>query len=180
MMGSNGNWKDWHRKTYMDITFIKDRIEQELANGSNISLDTSGLQSSLYIEAKDLPRVCLFLRDTEFLYFDFLASVSSIDHYPEQKFTIVYHLTSIPYQKTLCLKVDMNNDRDSRFLPEIPSVSAIWRTAEWHEREVFDLMGIFFTDHPDLRRILLPDDWKGFPLRKDYEDPEEYHGIPIK
>jgi len=62
----------------------------------------------------------------------------------------------------------------------VPSVCSIWRTADWHEREAFDLMGIYFTGHPDLRRILLPDDWAGFPLRKDYEDAESYHGIMIK
>ena len=62
-------------------------------------------------------------------------------------------------------------------LPEVPSVSRIWPAAEWHEREVYDLSGVWFTDHPDLRRILLSEDWVGYPLRKDYEYPLEYHGI---
>ena len=62
-------------------------------------------------------------------------------------------------------------------LPEIPSVTGVWRTADWHEREVFDLSGIFFIGHPDLRRILCPEDWVGYPLRRDYEMPLEYHGI---
>jgi NADH-quinone oxidoreductase subunit C len=61
--------------------------------------------------------------------------------------------------------------------PELPTVSSVWRTADWHEREVFDLMGVKFTDHPNLRRILCPEDWVGFPLRKDYEMPLEYHGV---
>jgi len=92
----------------------------------------------------------------------------------------VYNLASIPYQTQLMLKVEIENNRRFDNLPEIPSVAAVWRTAEWHEREAFDLMGIFFTGHPDLRRILLPDDWQGYPLRKDYEDAETYHGIAIK
>ena len=62
-------------------------------------------------------------------------------------------------------------------LPEVPSVSGLWSTADWHEREVYDLSGVYFTDHPNLRRILCPEDWVGHPLRKDYQMPLEYHGI---
>ena len=68
-------------------------------------------------------------------------------------------------------------DDDPGALPEVPSVSGVWPTADWHEREVYDLSGVWFTDHPDLRRILCPEDWIGHPLRKDYEMPLEYHGI---
>ena len=62
-------------------------------------------------------------------------------------------------------------------LPDLPSVVGVWRTADWHEREVYDLSGVNFTGHPDLRRILCPEDWEGYPLRKDYQMPLEYHGI---
>ena len=66
------------------------------------------------------------------------------------------------------------------YLPNVPSLSGVWRTADWHEREAFDLVGIRFTDHPDLRRILLPTDWTGHPLRRDYQEPDRYHGISTK
>jgi len=92
---------------------------------------------------------------------------------------LVYHLSSTVHKHSLVVKVMLprwQNDQEGE-LPRVPSVSDIWRTAEWHEREVYDLSGVFFEDHPDLRRILCPEDWVGFPLRKDYEQPLEYQGI---
>jgi NADH-quinone oxidoreductase subunit C len=92
---------------------------------------------------------------------------------------VVYHLWSVTNKTSLVLKVMLPRWRDGKEgeLPEIPSVAGIWRTADWHEREVYDLSGVRFVDHPDLRRILCPEDWVGHPLRKDYEMPLEYHGI---
>lgn len=145
-----------------------------------LSLQESGLQPALYINPSYLKEVCLFLRDTEGYYFDFLADIAAVDYFPEHYFEIVYHLTSLPYQKQLVLKVKLENQRQADDLPSLSSVSEIWRTADWHEREAFDLMGIYFEGHPDLRRILMPDDWEGYPLRKDYQDPEIYHGITVK
>lgn len=139
-----------------------------------------GLQPALLIHPDFLVETCLLLRDHGDYYFDFLSNITAVDYHPENYFEVVYHLASIPYQAQLTLKVRLDNDRSPDRLPEVPSVSSAWKTADWHEREAFDLMGIYFKGHPDLRRILMPDDWQGFPLRKDYEDPESYHGIPIK
>jgi NADH-quinone oxidoreductase subunit C len=94
-------------------------------------------------------------------------------------FGVVYNLASIPYKKQLTLKVVKYHDRSREDLPSFPSVSTVWRTAEWHEREAYDLLGINFENHPDLRRILLPDDWEGYPLRKDYKAQEYYRGIKV-
>lgn len=140
---------------------------------------SEGLQPALLINADFLVEVCLLLRDHHEHYYDFLSNIAAVDYYPENYFEVVYHLASIPYQTQLTLKVRLQNDRSPDLLPELPSVSSVWKTADWHEREAFDLMGIYFKGHPDLRRILMPDDWQGFPLRKDYEDPEAYHGIPV-
>jgi len=146
-----------------------------------ITVEQSGLQPALVIHREKLAAVCLFLRDHEETYFDFLSCISAVDNGVDAgSFSVVYHLASIPHQHQLTLKVIVENDRRSDNLPVVPTVSGVWRTADWHEREAFDLMGIYFEGHPDLRRILLPEDWEGYPLRKDYEEAETYHGIAIK
>jgi NADH-quinone oxidoreductase subunit C len=106
--------------------------------------------------------VCGFLKyDQKFVR---LSTVTAVDRYPlEPRFEVVYHLHAIePYQR-LRLKCRVRGED-----PVIESVTSVWRSADWYEREVFDLFGIKFMNHPDLRRILLPDDWNGHPLRKDY------------
>lgn len=161
------------------IEQLKEKIIAQFGADS-VSILNQGLQDTLSIKKDILLDLCLWLRDHKEYYFDFLANITAIDYYPENRFALVYNLTSIPYQKQLTLKVDLPNNRDMHDLPLVHSVSAVWRTADWHEREAFDLMGIFFEGHPDLRRILLPDDWEGFPLRKDYKEADSYHGISIK
>lgn len=156
-------------------------LTDRFGDGTVVSETLDGLQPALYLDAKRLVAACLFLRDHEEAYFDFLSCISAVDDGTAAgTFTVVYHLASIPYNRQLTLKVRLANNRRLDNLPIVPSVSSVWRTADWHEREAFDLMGIFFEGHPDLRRILLPDDWEGYPLRKDYEEAETYHGIAIK
>ncbi|MCS7073561.1 MAG: NADH-quinone oxidoreductase subunit C [Bacteroidia bacterium] len=132
-----------------------------------------------------------FLRDEPKLYFDFLNCLSGVD-LGNERLEVVYHLTSIPRGHTLVVKQKTSEPlsteiRSKEFpskiyaesLPTIPSISHLWKAALWHEREAFDLLGIHFVGHPDLRRILLPDDWQGHPLRKDYQVQETYHNIPV-
>ena len=162
------------------IQDIKKYLEEYVHIDAVQDVHEHWLQPALFIAPEHLKEVCLFLRDNENCYFDFLANITAVDYFPQEYFELVYNLTSIPFQKQLTLKVKLDAGRDLNELPEIPSVSEVWRTADWHEREAYDLMGIFFTGHPDLRRILMPEDWVGYPLRKDYQDPETYHNIPIK
>jgi len=145
-----------------------------------IGEETTGLQPALLIEPNHIADVCLELRNNPKTYFDFLSSLTGVDYGTEVKrFGVVYHLASIPYQVQLTLKISKENERDEEDLPSVPSITSVYRSADWHEREAFDLVGIFFEGHPDLRRILLPDDWEGFPLRKDYKTAEYYKGIKI-
>lgn len=92
---------------------------------------------------------------------------------------VVYHLYSYSLKHWCKLKVKLPRWKNGVVgeLPEVPSVANVWAIADWHEREAYDLVGIWFTNHPNLKRILCPEDWEGHPLRKDYEFPLEYHGV---
>lgn len=135
-------------------------------------------QPILQIPINHLIEVCNFLYSDDRLYFDYLACLTGIDNGVDKgTIDVVYNLTSIPYQSNLTIKVTI--PRHVNGLSSIPTVSTIWKTADWHEREAYDLLGIYFEGHPDLRRILLPNDWQGYPLRKDYLEQEFYHGIKV-
>jgi NADH-quinone oxidoreductase subunit C len=108
--------------------------------------------------------VCRFLKGDLDLRYDLLMDMAGVDYLGrEPRFEVVYHLYSVPHNCRLRLKV-----RVSESDPIVPSVTSVWSTANWHEREAFDMLGIRFTDHPDLRRIYMPDDYPGHPLRKDF------------
>ncbi|HLL93718.1 MAG TPA: NADH-quinone oxidoreductase subunit C [Spirosoma sp.] len=142
------------------------------------SVNTTNPQPYLTAPVEHLVELCQFLRDDDRLFFDLLACVTAIDNGPEvNTMEVVYNLTSIPYEHNLMFKVVVPRNAAGQPLPVVPSVAHIWRTADWHEREAYDLVGINFTGHPDLRRILMPTDWNGHPLRRDYQEEEQYHGI---
>lgn len=139
----------------------------------------TGLQSQLILPTERLLEVMLFLRDSEGLYFDQLSNLTALDNGPQGgSMEVIYQLYSIPYQHSLTLTIKLSRP-ELPALPSVPSLSSIWYTANWHEREAYDLMGIHFEGHPDLRRVLLPADWEGHPLRKDYKDLDTYHEIKV-
>ena len=155
------------------ITLLHETLEVKVA------LNTAKTTPpALLIPAPHTATVCQLLHDHPQLYFDHLACITAIDNGPEQDtLEVIYQLYAIPYDKSLMLKVILARNTASKSVPEVPSVSHIWHAANWHEREAYDLMGIRFVGHPDLRRILLPTDWIGHPLRKDYQPATQYHGI---
>ena len=135
----------------------------------------------LTVPTERIAEVCMLLHKQEECYFDMLSCLTGLDNGVEKStMEVIYNLYSIPFEHSLMLKVIVERNKENEPLPEVPSVSHIWRTADWHEREAFDLLGISFSNHPDLRRILLPEDWVGHPLRKDYKAQEYYHGIQVK
>ena len=114
------------------------------------------------LDAERIAEVCVFAKKE--LGFDYLVDVSSLDNYGDDpRFTVVYHLYGIQHRCYLRLKTDVSEEKS-----ELPTVTSIWRTADWHEREIYDMMGIRFRSHPDLRRILMWEGYPYFPLRKDF------------
>ncbi len=116
------------------------------------------------VPAESLHKLAKLLKETPETDFDYLFCLSGVDYV--KQFAVVYHLESTTLKHELVLKVK-TDDREN---PNFDTVCGIWRTAEWFEREVFDLFGIKFNNHPDLRRLFLPEDWVGYPLRKDFKD----------
>ncbi|MCX6214749.1 NADH-quinone oxidoreductase subunit C [Spirosoma sp.] len=149
--------------------------------GAAIQPNTQNLQPYLTVPVEQLVDICQFLRNDEQLFFDLLACITAIDNGANANtMEVVYNLTSIPYEHNLMMKIVVPRNMNGTALPSVPSIAHVWRTADWHEREAFDLVGIHFSGHPDLRRILLPTDWVGHPLRTDYQEEEQYHGIKTK
>ncbi|MFL5730160.1 MAG: NADH-quinone oxidoreductase subunit C [Cytophagaceae bacterium] len=145
--------------------------------GENFGL----IQPQLTIPNEFIHQVCEELYKNEKTFFDFLSCVSGVDNGPAAgTMEVIYHLYSIPFNHHIVLKSILTRNKEGENMPSIPSISDLWRSANWHEREIFDMYGIIFEGHPDLRRILLPADWEGYPLRKDYKQQEYYHGIKVE
>lgn len=129
-----------------------------------LSAEPAGEWPNVHVDASAWPALARELRTREDLAFDYLFCLTCVDW--KTHLTMVYHLTSTRHRHHLVVKSKL--DREA---PSIRTVCDIWRTAEFHEREVFEMFGVPFEAHPDLRKLILPDDWQGYPLRKDYEDP---------
>ena len=135
-------------------------------------LGGKGKDTSVAIVPSAITEVCQFLKAELTLAFDCLSNLSGVDYPKRSCIEVVYHLYSYRHRHWIVLKVAAPRDN-----PAVPTVSGVWSTADWQERECFDLLGVTFDGHPDLRRILMPEDWPGHPLRKDFVEPEEWHGI---
>ena len=128
------------------------------------AFDETGEWVTANVEPSAWRNLASELRRNTDLQFDYLFCVTCVDW--KTHLTMVYHFTSTLFRHTLVVKCKLD-----RTTPQIETVSDIWRTAEFHEREAYDLFGVIFLNHPDLRRLFLTDEWVGWPLRKDYEDP---------
>lgn len=139
-----------------------------------LSCNAHAVDPSITVEASAIHAVGEYLRHAPDLQFDSLMCLSGVDYGPDKTLGVVYHLHSTTLRHKITLKVEVPRQNGV-----VPTVCDIWRTAEWHEREAYDMFGMRFAHHPDHRRILCPDDWEGHPLLKDYQVQEFYRGIKV-
>ncbi len=141
---------------------MKQKLQGKFGDGIlAVRFGMNGLE--VRVDPKRLVEVCRFLKTDPDLDFNFLRCLSAVDWPADGELEVVYHLFSFRHRHEATVKV-----RVPRFDPRVPSVVSVWRTANWQEREAYDLMGVFFEGHPDLRRLFLPEGWVGHPHRKDY------------
>jgi NADH-quinone oxidoreductase subunit C len=155
----------------LDSAGVHARLRERFGDAIG-ELAGAGHNAACTVEPARIAEVCRFLKAEPALRFDCLSNLSGVDYPARSVIQVVYHLFSYQLRHWIVLKVDAVRDD-----PVVPTVSDVWSAADWQEREVFDLLGVTFTGHPDLRRILMPEDWPGHPLRKDFVEPQEYHGI---
>ena len=147
----------------MDLEGLTNKIKKNFPE-SVLEVSNFREENTLVLRAEDILPLCRFLHDDPELGFDFLTDLCGVDYYPrEPRFEVIYHLCATKSRNRLRLKASLSGTA-----PHLNSVASVWKAAGWMEREAFDMLGIIFDGHPDLRRILLTPDWEGYPLRKDY------------
>jgi NADH-quinone oxidoreductase subunit C len=151
---------------------IFEKLKAEFGDSIIELKEDKGSDPFITIDSKKILDVSLSLRDTEEFLFDYLSSLSGMDY--KTNLGVVYHLFSTKHNHKIAVKVILDKGN-----PSLLSVEGVWKSANWHEREAWDMYGIKFEGHPNLIRILSPYDWEGYPLRKDYKTPEYYHGFKV-
>ena len=152
---------------------IIEDIAKLLKNKYSESIEYLEDAKFIKVSASDWNDVALTIKNEDKLKFDYLMCISSYDCGDKKTYGLAYNFKSTSLNHYLEIRIEVT-DEDS-----IHSVSSIWGSADWHEREAYDMMGIKFENHPNFKRILLADDWEGHPLRKDYDTPEYYRGMPV-
>jgi NADH-quinone oxidoreductase subunit C len=155
----------------MDVKEIYASLEK-LFPGKVGELKADVFEPYLFVDPAAIVEIGRFLHSAAGFRFEVLSDLTALDWPKEEKIQIVYHLFSYTHNHQIVLKVDLPRDN-----PKISTLENVWKVANWFEREVYDLFGVIFEGHSDLRRIMLPEDWVGYPLRKDYVEQEEYDGI---
>ncbi len=153
----------------MEPIAIYNRVKERFADRV-LEIAEKKPDSFMVVDPAALVEICTYLKDDPELAMDCLSNESGVDY--KDRVEVVYHLFSYRQRHTAVLKVKLPREN-----PSVATLEGLWKSANWMEREIFDLVGVNFEGHSDLRRILMPEDWPGHPLRKDFVEPLEYHGI---
>jgi NADH-quinone oxidoreductase subunit C len=156
----------------MQAQEIFNKLQEQFGEGVIGLTDAPPSDAFITVKGEKILDIAQFLRDYDDFDFDYLVNLSGMDY--GDNLGVVYHFYSMKKKHRIVLKVLLPKDN-----PIVPTLEMLWRAADWHEREAWDLYGIKFEGHHNLIRILNPYDWEGFPLRKDYVTPEEYHGMRV-
>lgn len=157
----------------MQAQEIFEKLQEKFGNDIVDFADAPPSDPFIVVNKEKIVDIALFLRDEDGLKFDYMSCLSGVQN-KDNTFTVVYHLYSIYIKHRITLKAHLGEEN-----PKIDTVEKVWRSADWHEREAYDMFGIIFEGHHNLIRILTPYDWEDYPLRKDYKAPDEYHGIKV-
>ena len=144
---------------------LKDKFDEFVENPEN--------SNYIKIKSSNWHQIANFLKEDKQLKFDYLMCISSYDKGDKKTYGVAYNFKSTQLGHYLEVRIEVNDEES------IESVSDLWGSADWHEREAYDMMGIKFDNHPNFKRILLPEDWSGYPLRKDFKTPDYYKGMPV-
>ncbi len=155
----------------MTVNEIHERLVAQFGDAVG-PLSEPKIDAFCFVKPARIRDVARFLKTTPGIELDFCVDLTGVDQPKRNVIEVVYHLFSYNHRHGIVLKVELD-----RANPLVPSVEGVWKSANWMEREVYDLLGVGFTGHPDLRRVLLPDDWQGHPLRKDWTEYGGYHGV---
>jgi NADH-quinone oxidoreductase subunit C len=152
------NLKEASPEENLTVRKLRERFPEAILSAKSFRNEIT-----VVVTPSEIVRVCRHLKEDPDLRYDFLSDLTAVDRLREHpRFEVVYHLYSLQFKRRVRLKVQVEEGE------AVPSVTPVWGTADWHEREVYDMFGVGVEGHPDLRRILMPEDWEGHPLRKDY------------
>jgi len=153
---------------------MSEKIINNISKQFNNSIEYSKENNCIFVINPDKwLEIATFILNDNDLKFDYLMCITGYDLGESSRFGVAYNFYSTSLKHYIEIRVEIDEDI------EISSIANLWNAANWHERETFDLYGIKFSNHPDMKRILLPEDWEGHPLRKDYKTPDYYNGMPV-
>ena len=153
----------------MTFSEITDHLESK-ASGKFALIEGKDV---IQVSPENWLEIAALLKDDTLLQFDYLMCISSYDKGDNKTYGAAYNFYSVQLNHYVEVRVEAEDGNS------IPSVAGLWKAADWHEREAYDMMGLEFENHPDFKRILLSEDWEGYPLRKNYKEPDYYHGMPV-